>query len=539
MRIIRWIPFLVLGLIGSIFLLPSGSEPVWAQGQNLLVNPGFEGQYSGYTPETAQELADCPLGVCSTAQTANGWKPWWVKERPTDVNPEFKPAQRNVAGNRVYSGERAAQYFSFWTTHKAGLRQTVNVPAGATVQFSVWGHAWLQEEDNSFVSDFAGTPNMRIGIDPSGGSSPYSPAIVWSEYKQAFDTYQPFSVQARAEGDKVTVFTFSAPSVNPNSPEYGFKHTNVYWDEASLVATGGAAPPPAQPAAPGGGNSQVSAPAPAAAPASIGPSPTPDAEGNIYAQVQPGDSIWAIAARAGLTLDEILALNNLGRDDFVHTGDLLLIGNAEPPPAEADAAAEEAAAESENADEATPEPVATPVDEASAEGIAMIEQAESGVGICLKAYDDVNQNGIHDGGEALRPAVAFTIADGQAVVSNYVTDGSSEPFCIQGLEPGDYNVTRSNLPEEVLTTPGDWAVSLTDGGALNLEFGSYVSEDALAMVDDSGQPAGSESGSEAAADSGGDSLNTAVIVAVVGSVLLLIAVAVYLLRSRGSQGETG
>ena len=70
----------------------------------------------------------------------------------------------------------------------------------------------------------------------------------------------------------------------------------------------------------------------------------------------------------------------------------------------------------------------------------------------LKAYDDINADGVQDADEALRPAVAFTISDGQAVVSNYVTDGESEPFCVEGLSAGSYRVTRSVLPNEVLTT---------------------------------------------------------------------------------------
>ena len=50
--------------------------------------------------------------------------------------------------------------------------------------------------------------------------------------------------------------------------------------------------------------------------------------------------------------------------------------------------------------------------------------------------DDVDGNGVQDAGDALSPAVAFTISDGQAVVSNYVTDGESEPFCVTLPGPG-------------------------------------------------------------------------------------------------------
>jgi LysM repeat protein len=538
MRVIRFSLLLFLGLLTLGLLLSPYGEPAQAQGQNLLTNPSFEGQYSSYIPETPLEHADCDLGICTTAQTASGWKPWWIKERPTDVNPEYKPAERNVGGNRVRTGDRAAQYFSFWSTHKAGLRQTVTVPANSVVQFTVWGHAWLSESDTSSTSDYAGSPNMRIGIDPTGGTNPFNPQIVWSEFKQAFDSYQPFSVQAQAQGDKVTVFTFAAPSVNPNSPDYGFKHTDIYWDDAALVALGaGSAPPPPPPADTSGDGATNPAPA-AAAPATqfgINPTATPDAEGIIYAEVQPGDSIWAVAARAGITLDEILELNDMSRDEFVHTGDLLIIGRGDPPGSEieTDETAEETSEETA-AEEATSEiePTGTPTPRDSSENTPEAEQAGSGVSICLMAYDDANQNGVRDAGEELRPAVAFTVSDGQQVVSNYVSDGTSEPFCIQGLDPGNYRVTRSNLPNEILSTPGDRAVSLTEGSSLDLEFGSYMSEDTLAMANPDDLAEESPTESEAAAPENDETLTAIIIAAVVIAVLLLVAVLLVILVGR-------
>ena len=547
MRAIRFLPVLILAFIVMGLFIVLYNEPVQAQGQNLLSNPSFEGQYSSYVPESALEQADCDLGVCTTAQTPSGWKPWWVKERPTDVNPEFKPAERNVGGNRVRTGDRAAQYFSFWSTHKAGLRQTVNVPPGSIVQFTIWGHSWLSESDNASISDFAGTPNMRIGIDPSGGTNPYSPGIVWSEFKQAFDSYQPFSVQAQALGDKVTVYTFSAPGVNPNSPDYGFKHTDIYWDDAALVVVGaGAAPPPPPPPADTGGEQPSTSPPAAAAPATqsgIGPTATPDADGVIYAQVQPGDSIWAVAARAGITLDDILEFNDLSRDDFVHTGDLLIVGFADPSSSETETeeTSEEEVeeideTEAEENETAEAEPTNTPEPQEEAEAALAPEEEESGVSICILAYDDANENGIQDTGEELKPAVAFTISDGQNVVSNYVTDGTSEPFCIQGLVAGSYRVTRSSLPDEVLTTPGDRAVSLTEGSSLDLVFGSYISEDSLTMINAEEEletPAvNEENPDETIEPTDGGSLSNIIIIGAIIVGILLVVLVILLFRRR-------
>ena len=76
----------------------------------------------------------------------------------------------------------------------------------------------------------------------------------------------------------------------------------------------------------GGGNSggtTVVQPPPAPA----GPTPTPNADGVIIVEVRSGDSLWAIAARAGLTLDEavrVMAKTQLNRDlDSAQVDDLV------------------------------------------------------------------------------------------------------------------------------------------------------------------------------------------------------------------------
>jgi len=523
MRNRRLLPIALVTLVALSLLLTLAEQTVQAQEGNLLTNPSFEGAFSSYVPELPQEIADCRLGICTTAQVPLGWKPWWVKERPTDVNPEYKPATRDIAGNRVRTGDRAAQYFSFWSTHKAGLRQTVTVPANSKVQFAVWGHAWMQETDGSFVSDYAGTSNMRIGIDPTGGIDAYSPNVLWSGYQQAFDVYTLFSLEAQAAGDKVTVFTFSAPSVNPNSPTAGFKHTDIYWDDASLTVVGaGSGPAPVNNS--GGGGNPPAAQAPTFV---LGPTATPNAEGIIYAVVQPGDSIWAIAARAGLALDELLSTNELSRDSVIRTGDLLIIGHGDAPEAEAETADPTAEEAVDGEDSGESEPLPTPAAPVTPEVVAVVAEV-TGASICLTAFDDPNENGLKDAAEMLRPAVAFTISNNQAVVSNYVTDGSSEPFCIQGLEAGSYRVTRSNLPDEVLTTPGDHSVTLADATSIDLQFGSYLSDDLLADESEANMdPAGEDEGL----------LDTLVIAAVVVGILLLIAVVILFVTRRVHEPE--
>jgi len=183
-------------------------------------------------------------------------------------------------------------------------------------------------------------------------------------------------------------------------------------------------------------------------------SPTPDETGALRVVVQPGESLWIIAARAGLSLPELLALNNLTEADIINPGDVLLIGFATPPAAPV-------SPEQGTPTATPPPPTLRPTD------------APPQSTICLTAFDDQNRDGIHDAGEPLLAGVAFTIYNTQAVVANYITDGVSEPKCLAGLVPGEYRVTRSSAPGEVLTTAGDWALSLTTGSELRQAFGSY------------------------------------------------------------------
>ncbi len=573
---------LLLVVLAVGVLVVSSSQPAQAQEVNLLVNPSFEGPYGSFVPPGGNP--DCPAGICTTAQTAAGWTPWWwiVAGRDSAIyaNPEYKPAEARDFAGRVRSGDRAQQYFNFGRTNTAGVFQQVTVPANAQLRFTVWGMAWSTgiawDGPNSDVPYSAEpTPvNLRVGIDPTGGTDAFSPNIVWSGTLNPYDQYALLSVDAQAQGSLVTVFTYSSP----NEPR---KHNDIYWDDASLVVLGaGSAPVVTNP----GGGGAAAAPA---APVSfvLAPTATPDAEGVIYATVPPGGSLWSVSANAGITLDQILEYNNLTRDDFVSVGQLLIVGYAEPTGGEeaaaaatpeaaaaaitatseitptdvitdaavvaetaalAQPAAPEAApattggeAEAAAADGAAAEAAAPVAAEPQAEGILVSEPETSGASICLKAFEDANQNGLHDPGEALRANVAFTISNEQRVVSNYVTTGTSEPYCLPGLTAGNYQVTRSQQNDEVLTTRGDWGLALTDGSVVTMEFGSYTGQ-AVASADQNATSADLQAAPEVAnaavveaetAQSGGLA-NGITIAAVVLAALLLVVVVGLLLTAR-------
>jgi len=564
----RLLPLSFIALLLTVGLMAANQENVAAQGENLLANPSFEGAYSGFVPVTQEQNEACPHGVCTTAQMPAGWLPWWVPQQDTDEPwfnrmPEYKPVcpfDPCPFPERLKGGSQALQYFTFHSSHTAGVWQTVTVPANAVLKFSVWGQAWSSASDKTF-SDFPSPVNMRIGIDPTGGNNPFSGSIVWSASTNPYDNYQLFEIEATAQGDKVTVFMWSQPTE-------ARKHNDIYWDESSLVVVGQGAAVVSSGGGGGGG-------AVAAAPIQVGPTPTPNAQGEILVAVQPGDSIWGVAARSGITLDEILELNGLSRNDFVNAGDLLIVGygeNANVDPVDTTAeetttteetTTEEATTEEASTDDGTTEEAATDdtavaedggetatEEEAAPEPTAVPEPTATpeptGGTICLRAFDDTNQDASLGAGESLRTGVAIAVANGETIVSNYITNGA-EPFCIEGLEAGAYRVTRSFTDNEVSTTAPDWAITLVDGGRIDIDFGSVIDTDASEEVaavaeeasEETATDASTETETEAMADgavedaeSGTNWINWVVGIIVGIALLLLVGVGLVVFSAR-------
>ena len=511
----------------TLFSLRSTTQ---AQGGNLLTNPGFDGPYTAFIPQTPEQHASCPAGICGTAQMPAGWTPFWIGQTPEDEwwenkMPEYKAVCHTSPCpfmNRVKGGEQALQYFNFEGTNTAGVWQRVTVPANARLTFSAWGQAWSSDQDEP-ISIGPTSVNMRVGIDPLGGSSPFVASIVWSDPKNPYDAYSLFEVQATAQGDTVTVFLLAQPAEMR-------KHNDFYWDEASLVVGGQSAPVATSSTGSSGG-----AAAPAAA---LGPTPTPNAEGLILVTVQSGDTMWAIAARAGLTLDEFLALNpGLTNQTFIQAGEQYIIGQVA-----ATTVAPEPTATITNTEATEPEPTIEPTLEPSPEPTA---EPIAGGTICLLAFADMNQDGVLNGDEPLQEGVFITISAEETAVSNYLTDGVSEPYCIEGLPAGDYRVSRSLATNEVASNGTDQEITLTDGAQLVLDLGSYAAETAKPAAPDGEEVAmtANEDTAASSADLGELAETTAeaneagnwlplVLIGLAAAVFLLMAVILVILRAR-------
>jgi hypothetical protein len=92
----------------------------------------------------------------------------------------------------------------------------------------------------------------------------------------------------------------------------------------------------------------------------------------------------------------------------------------------------------------------------------------------VTSYLDEDRSGTRDTNEGLLAGVIIIISDDGGELGSYTTDGASEPYCFQGLEPGTYQISQETGAEWLATTLTAWGVSLEPGVVENLEFGNIA-----------------------------------------------------------------
>ena len=253
-------------LVSLLFVRPA---PARADGPNLIQNPGFERPY-------------VPLANKENCAVASPWVAWYREGTREEVSqgyrfaPEYKAAFRaDVPGNRVRNGELAQQWFHTYGNFEAGVLQQVhNISVGSKLRFEMWGMSWScdKESRGNCGGATSGDPSpmhFKIGIDPTGGGDPFSPAIVWGEENNAYDKWTLLQAEAVAQKSTVTVYVYSYPT-------YRSQDNNIYLDDASLVVV---APPPTPTRKPTAVPTATPVPpptlVPALVPTAVPPPPTP------------------------------------------------------------------------------------------------------------------------------------------------------------------------------------------------------------------------------------------------------------------------
>jgi len=295
---------------------------------NLLVDGDFEAPDPWVKQDAIEEV-----------QVAPGWRAWYLDaplayvQMPTNcekgadgyhcywMRPEFRT---NVDfANRIHGGVRSQKYFSYGRMHEAGLTQQVRgIPPGARVRFSIWVQAWMCSDPavcgkSGERSDAPADMHLRVGIDPLGGTDPFTTTVVWSAEQPAWDKFVLFQVETVAISDTVTVFTHSRPEW-----EWARKNNDVYLDDASLVIVGAYTTPTPQITAGQAVTATLTGRARATAPVSTA---TPFPVGAITYTVQMGDTLFDIALRHGLQVSDLVKLNRILTSTELFLGQPLVI----------------------------------------------------------------------------------------------------------------------------------------------------------------------------------------------------------------------
>lgn len=493
-------------------------------GTNLLANPGFEGiglPQTNSSPNYDNWTRDTFTGaVYGEIFTPEGWVTWWQEGdfgRPEcKVIPNEHPF--NAEPNRIFQGYYSGMCFTFFRKQNAGYYQVVrNVPAGSLVEGSFYAHAWSCGEDNPPYS--CGDPNafyFRVGIDPNGGTDPFSGNIIWSGAYYIYDSYGLVGpVQATVgEAGAVTLFT-QAYGKWPN------KHNDAYVDNPSLkLLTPAETPTPTPPPPP---------PTPDTPPApQVTSTPRPD--GAIVHTVVAGDTMFGLAITYGVDLEELRRLNaGTVINDFLSIGQEVII-SASPNAAISTPTPEAVATEAP----ATPAPTtaAPTTDPNAGTGALPVAPSADSASLCVLAYFDANSDLFRqaDAGEMALPGAEINLFGTGGPAGTYTTDGISEPYCFQNLAPGNYILRHTPPPGYKLTDAGQWNIPLNAGQVATLDLGYAQDGNAAPDTGDSSDAPGATA-TEAPTETGEESpggvtkvLNT--VLRISGIIVLLLALAV-------------
>lgn len=199
---------------------------------DLLLNSGFE---AGFTHDTYNG------SWLYNVLTPKHWVSWWEDEPSSVLYPMHAPEVRPIPNEGIYyspvprirSGYYSIQMMRTWGRYRAGFFQVVeNLVPGTHAYFSYHAHAWSCGDDPPPALS-CGDPYafyFQAGIDPTGGTDPWSDTIVWRHKFYIYDAYDEVGpVQATVgQQGKVTVYILAHAL-------YAVKFNDAYFDDAVLA----------------------------------------------------------------------------------------------------------------------------------------------------------------------------------------------------------------------------------------------------------------------------------------------------------------
>lgn len=521
--------------------------------ENLFQNPGFEGGY--FNQNNIPQIA-----------VPNGWRMHWldgvafegtegvVAYRPETVVWNIQDAPENERSVFFRDGSYTLKLFKPWAPLFVALSQEVSgLEVGRNYRLSVPIFIDIVEsyENGKTQPHRSDSGFVRFSVGPTG-SAWRSAGLTYSPTWTAENVF-PFYL---AQQTYIWDFTATAESMIIFL-EMGSRHPYVnsgfFMDGVGLYALGTTSNVPAGSGSSGGGGAPAAQAGPTATPF---PTPTPRPDGAIIHTVNSGDSFWTIAIQyapaLGMTPEEALpAIRELNNNPaFIAVGQELVI--KEPgevvvaPEPTAETVEEEAAVVAEASEEAPAEEVieveGTDSEETVAEapGAPAEETATEVIPttgtICVAAFDDQNGDGSRNETiENLQADAAITIFRGGSTITTHITDGVSEPYCFENLEPDTYQVQIFPPADYQPTTSPSWAVSVSEGAQISVSFGTRYDPQETAVADTSASETAAEDtvASESADDAAASPVEEGGFFSSIGGIILVVAAILVLLAGVG------
>ncbi len=208
----------------------------------------------------------------------------------------------------------------------------------------------------------------------------------------------------------------------------------------------------------------------------------PEDDADIFHTVDAGDTLISISLAYGVTLDQLLTLNDLHPEALLQIGQRLLVIRAPQVADDADDAddtmdtADTAAVDETEAEAAISGNVERgdlPPAPVIAADAPMRDPTDISPQLCYSVFLDDNQNGMRDAGEASLPAATIRLLDAQDVEQlRYTTDGAAQPSCERRLERKLYLIEGAAPPGFGLTSASRLRLDLRSGGRVTVEFGA-------------------------------------------------------------------
>jgi len=157
----------------------------------------------------------------------------WVTRQPAVVNDPLPSPYRRPAYDAanpffpqqvanpfdIFSGLNAARWYTEGPPFAAGIYQTFQVTdPGGQITAMAWGRT---------VADGTTAIELRLGVDPTGGSHPDGAAVVWSAAGRP-ESFTPFAVTLPAAGSQATLFLQA-------TLDTAYAPTKVAWDGVTVA----------------------------------------------------------------------------------------------------------------------------------------------------------------------------------------------------------------------------------------------------------------------------------------------------------------